>query len=157
MTESSLNAYLEQIQSGKSDKAEARIIRYLMQNKFADSYELSQYAKCSVNTVGARMKTICCMGLAYQCGKKEYTIGGQKRQFTIYMFVEKPENRRKFGKVYRLEIAKARAQSIVNNAGEHSKNLAIRAQLEVEDIQRAIDSIMMDTPMPAAEIKKRST
>ena len=157
MTEASLNTYLEQIRSGKAEKAEAKIIRYLMQNKFADSYELAKYAKCSVNTVGARMKTIRCMGLAYQCGKKEYTIGGQKRQFTIYMFVKKPENRRKFGKVYRLEIAKARAQSIVNNAGEHSKNLAIRAQLEVEDIQRAIDSIMMDTPMPAAEIKKRST
>lgn len=142
MTKASLEAYLQNIESGRAESQSERIIALLMDRKFADTWQISQASGVKVNTVGARLKALLSIGCVYPAGESEH----EGTMYSRYMWVHNKNNWPIFGKVYRKGLARRRAQSIVNNAGDHSKGLAIRAQLEVEQIEKEIEGLMNALP-----------
>ena len=65
------------------------------------------------------------------------------------MWVHNSELWPTFGELYRKELALARVKSIVNNCDDHTKGMAIRAQLEAEKLEGEIKQLMTYAPVEA--------
>lgn len=142
MTKASLEAYLQNIKSGRAEGQSELVIESLMWRKFASTYEISQDVGVKTNTVGARLNAMLSIGCVCECGEKKHG----KRAYTVYMWVDSPENWPMFANAYRKKLALKRVQAIANNAGEHSKGMAIRAQLEAEEIEKELKKLMVKLP-----------
>lgn len=142
MTKSSIEAYLKNIKSGKAKSHTERIIEALMWRQYASTYELSQDVGVKVNTVGARLNALLSIGCVYECGDRTHN----NKKYTLYIWIRNKENWPRFGQAYRKKLALRRASGIVNNAGDHSRALAVRAQLEVDVLKGEIRELERGLP-----------
>jgi len=142
MTKSSIEAYLQNIESGRANSQSEKVIQSLMQRKFASTYELSQDLGVKTNTVGARLNTMLSIGCVFQCGEKVHN----GTSYTVYMWVDDPDNWEGFGKVYRKKLAMRKVKSIVDNPEEYSTGMIVRAQLEAEKLHGEINQLMWGLP-----------
>lgn len=133
-----LEAYEDQLQTGKAGSAEAKVLQYLKKEGFATIWEIEQATGIARNTITARLNPLQQTGIVYKMGKQKPL--GADRHYTTYAYVQNKENRPFFGKLFFLSMSENDLSRIMKNEGKiYSKDYRKQTALELLEVRQEIE------------------